>query len=110
MPTILFSKQSIEQLPTPQHGERCFYNDQRLSGLQLMITCTGSKSFKVTRRRSGRLLRITLGKYPEMTVELARKKACDALAQIADGKNPNDAKRKLRAEITFGEMVTEYFD
>ncbi len=103
-----FTKNAIEQLPIPNTKGRIFYSDTRQPGLQLMVTNKGAKSFKVTRKHQGRLIRVTLGRYPDMTIELARKKACEVLATIANGVNPNEEKRKIRDEITFGEMVHDY--
>jgi hypothetical protein len=105
---INFTKQTIEQLSLPVKSKRAFYVDNKVPGLQLMVTGTGVKSFKVTRKHQGRLIRVTLGRYPDMPIELARKKACETLADIANGVNPNVEKRKIRHEITFGEIVHDY--
>ncbi len=103
-----FTKQSIEELVSPTDRQRAFYGDTKIAGLQLMVTGNGIKSFKVTRKYHGRLIRVTLGRFPDMTVELARKKASETLLKIADGVNPNDEKREIRHEITFGELVNEF--
>lgn len=54
-----------------------------------MVTDKGSKSFKVTKKKNGRIIRVTLGKYPDLSIENARKKAHEVSAQIAAGINPN---------------------
>ena len=49
---------------------------------------------------------MTLGKYPDMTIEQARHEAQRVITEMLKGKNPNEEKKKLRAETTFGEMFT----
>jgi len=70
----------------------------------------GSKSFKVYRKFNDKPVRVTLGKYPEMTIEQARNEAQRVIAEMIKGKNPNEEKKKLRDEITFGEMFVLYME
>lgn len=69
-----------------------------------MVTDQGTKSFKVYRKFNGKPVRVTLGKYPEMTIENARKKAQLVITDMISGKNPNEEKKNIRSETTFGEM------
>lgn len=107
--TISFSKEAINALPAPAAGKRDTYLDAKTPGLQLRVTETGAKTFSVYRRiKGGQPERVTLGKFPAMTVEQARKQAAIINASIADGANPAEAKRAHRAEMTFGELFKEY--
>src|SRR5688572_28967090 len=75
-----------------------------------MVTAQGSKSFKVYRKFNDKPVRVTLGKYPGMTVEQARNEAQRVIAEMIKGKNPNEEKKKLRGETTFGEMFSLYME
>lgn len=107
--TISFNKEAINAIPTPSSGKRDTYLDSKTPGLQLRVTETGAKTFSLYRRiKGGQPERITLGKFPAMTVEQARKQAAIINASIAEGANPAEAKRAHRGELTFGQMFTEY--
>lgn len=104
-----FTKTDIDKLPVPDKGGRHFYHDKKIPGLQLRVT--GAKTFFVNRRvKSGTSERITLGRYPDMTIEQARRKALEVLHDIADGKNPAELKRGQKAEITFSDLFAEYLE
>lgn len=103
-----FTKSFIESLPAAEKGKRGYYKDNKVSSLEMMVTDKGSKSFKVTKKRNGRIIRVTLGKYPDLSIENARKKAHEVSAQIAAGINPNEEKSKLNQEITFGNLFKEF--
>jgi hypothetical protein len=105
-----FTKKSLDALPLPKTGKRLYVYDKKIRGLELMVTEQGSKSFKVYRKLNDKPVRITLGKYPEMTVEEARNEAQKIISEMIKGKNPNDEKKKLRAETTFGELFTLYME
>lgn len=106
---IKFTKENIDTLPTPEPGKRDIYHDTKTSGLQLRVT--GVKTFFVNRRiKGGDPERITLGRYPDMTIEQARRKTMEILHDIAEGKNPAEVKRGKKAELTFADLFTEYLE
>jgi len=99
-----FTKRTIDILELPTNNKRSYFYDIKVRGLELMLTSQGSKSFKVYRKHNGKPLRVTLGKYPEMTIENARNAASQVIAEMIDGKNPNQEKKNIRAESSFGEV------
>lgn len=106
---IKFTKENLDALPSPDSGKRDIYHDTKTSGLQLRVT--GVKTFFVNRRiKGGDPERITLGRYPEMTIEQARRKTMEILHDIAEGKNPAEVKRGKKAELTFADLFTEYLE
>lgn len=107
--TVSFTKETLNALPLPGAGKRDTYLDAKTPGLQLRVTETGSKTFSLYRRiKGGQPERITIGKFPGMTIEQARKQAAIINASIAEGANPAEAKRAHRGELTFGAMFKEY--
>lgn len=103
-----FSKAKIADLPSPAKG-RVTYQDEKMRGLQLRVSSTGVKSFSVFRRvKGGEAGRVTLGKFPAMTVEQARKEASKIIAEFENGANPAVAKRAVRGEPTLQEVFDDY--
>lgn len=107
---INFTKAALDALPLPSNGKRGYYYDTKTRGLGISITNTGTKSFIVYRWVSGKPERVTLGRYPDLSVEQARRKATEVNATIAKGENPNDRRRADRSEITFGSLFSEYME
>lgn len=103
-----FSKERLAALPSPASG-RVTYHDTKAQGLQVRVTPAGTKTFCVYRRlKAGQPERVTLGKFPTMTVEQARKAAAAVNAEIESGANPAAARRAFKAEPTLSEFFAEY--
>ncbi|MER0203906.1 MAG: DUF4102 domain-containing protein [Nitrosomonas sp.] len=93
-----FTKADIDSLPIPEHGKRDTYQDTKASGLQLRVSHTGVKTFSVFKRiKCGEPERITLGRYPDMTIDQARRKTMEINLSISDGNNPAEVKRNAKA-------------
>lgn len=106
---IRFTKQAIEALPPAARGARDYYQDARLPSLRIAVTATGAKSWVVQRRIRGRVTRITLGRFPDVTPENARKLAEQTAGQIAMGSDPQSEKRDARARrLTLGDALEEF--
>jgi len=106
-----FTKKTIDAIPLPSTaGKRLYFYDTQIQGLELMVTHQGAKSFKVYRKLREIPIRVSIGKYPQMSIEEARRKAQKVIIEIIGGKNPNEEKKKLRAETTFGEMFSSYME
>lgn len=101
---IKFIKSKIESLPIPAPGVRVDYRDTETAGLQLRVTSKGVKTFSFLRRINGSLERITLGRFPEVTLEQVRDKIALITAEIVKGENPAKVKRAHREEPTFSEV------
>jgi integrase len=108
---IRFTKQTIDALPLPPPGKRDTYREDKTSGLQLRVTSNGVNSWSVFRRtKAGPPQRVTLGKYPDMTIEQARKHAATVVQTIQAGGDPAAIRRAHREEMTFGELFEQYIE
>lgn len=105
-----FTKSAIESLFVPASGKRAYYYDSKIRGLGISVTGSGTKSFIVYRWFNGKPERITLGRYPDLSIEQARKKAAEINGVIAKGENPNDKRRAERAEVTLEGLFNEYMN
>lgn len=79
-------------------------------GLALRITPDGTKSFSVVYKFKGRMRRLTLGKYPAVSIADARSRARDALTAVEKGEDPMATKAAVRLAGTFGELAKFYMD
>jgi integrase len=111
MPThnIKFTKRSIASLPAAS-SDRDTYYDTKTSGLLLRVTTTGTKTFSFRRKLNGRAIRVTLGRFPGMTVEQAQQKAIELNGEVVKGINPSDLKKELREEMTFSKLKDTYIE
>jgi len=105
-----FTKKSLDALRLPEKGKRLYVYDTKITGLELMVTDQGAKSFKVYRKFNNKPIRVTLGNYSDLTVEEARDEAQDVMAKMRKGINPNVEKKKIRSEITFEEMFSSFME
>lgn len=109
-PKIALTKRSIEALKPPKQGDRTYHYDAKTPGLCVCVSSTGAKAFYLYKKILGRPQRIKLGSCSEITVENARKAAAMALAEIAQGGNPQEKRRKARAVLTLGELFDWYLE
>ncbi len=109
MARIRFTKLALERFPTPPSG-RVYVYDSTTPSLSLCVTAKGSRSFYLYKWINGRPERIHIGKFPDLTVEQARKAIDRLRGEIAEGKNPADRKRTARGMMTFGELFDAYLE
>lgn len=62
-------------LVTPRKGKRAYHYDEELPGFGVAVTDKGTKTFIYYRKIGGSPKRITLGHFPEISVEMARQRA-----------------------------------
>lgn len=86
-----------------------FYRDSSIPGFGVRITSHGAISFIVEKRINGKVKRITLARYGNLTVEEARKEAQKVLGKVAKGEDPIAEKRdrKLKS-VTLLEAFDDY--
>ncbi|MEZ9906109.1 tyrosine-type recombinase/integrase [Vibrio breoganii] len=107
---INFTKRLLEQLKTPEKRTRYadFGGSNSVRGLGIDITTSGEKTFRYVQKVNGRNIKVTIGKFPEITVEIARNQAKEIAQQIANGINPNVVKQSKRNAETFDDLFAVY--
>ena len=101
------TKVRVDTLPTPAAGQ-LFLRDTELRGFAVRVSAAGAKSFVLERRIHGKNRRLTLGRYPDISVEQARIEAQKLIGKIAIGINPLlEAQAKERSLITLAEAFSE---
>ena len=106
---INLTKAEINKLPTPKKG-LLYCKDTKEKGLSLYITANRIITFFIRKRISGKDERVLIGNFPEITIENARKQARIIKVQLASGVNPNQEKKGLKKEISFGDLFGEYME
>lgn len=107
------TKLVIDKLPIPSSdngktAQKRYYDDT-LKGFGVRTTSGGTKAFFVEKLVGNKLRRITIGRYPELTVEQARKETQKVLGKIATGIDPVAEKQALRVRlITLDEAFQDY--
>ncbi len=105
----------IKKLALP--NKRREIADGRIAGLYLVLQPSGAKSWAVRYRAFGIPKKLTIGPYPTIDLATARKRAQEALGDVAGGKDPAAVKQASRAaakaeheaEVDRVERVIELF-
>jgi hypothetical protein len=82
---------------------RVDYTDEKTPGLMLRVSPKGVKSFAVLLIARGKRARLTLGKYPRLSLAQARGLALEAQSKAKGGEDPRYAKKG-----TVGELLPVY--
>ncbi|MCA9805134.1 MAG: tyrosine-type recombinase/integrase [Cyanobacteria bacterium HKST-UBA02] len=97
-------------LESPDSKKQNYYADTQVRGLYISVARGGTKTFILRKKIEGRSERITLGVYPDISLEEARKLAYEARTKIANGVNPAETKRKAKEELTLEDLFLEYLE
>jgi integrase len=91
-------------------ADRRYYADSKTRGFQLAVYPSGVKSFLIYRWVHGRADRIFIGRWPDLTVEQARKIAERMNGEIAQGRDPGAEQRQKRLEGTLSNLFERYLE
>jgi integrase len=91
----------------PARGQTILW-DGDVKGFALRITPGGAKAFVLDYRAEGRQRRITIGQYPDWTVQAARKTAKELKREVDHGRDPMGERHAERAAPTVGELWERY--
>jgi len=106
---IEFNKRAIEALIPPVSG-RAEYKDSRTPGLYVRVTPDGVRTFSHIGRPKGssRSVRTTIGTFPAISPDVARREARRIAGEHASGRDLSDLLRNRREELTFQEAGERY--
>lgn len=82
----------------PKDGDDYKLTDER--GLYLLITSSGTKSWRWNYRFGGKQKTMVYGTYPDVSLAVARKRHASARELRAAGTDPNAAKQAIKAEAS----------
>ena len=85
---------SIKKQPLPERRREV--PDGKITGLYLVLQPSGAKSWAVRYRVDGAPRKLTLGSYPAVDLATARRRAQEALGDLAGGADPAARKKAVR--------------
>jgi integrase len=107
MEIIKITKSIVDKLPYPAKGQ-VFYRDKSLQGFGLYVGAK-SKTYYAEKRVNGKTVRHKLGKHGDITAEMARNLAKVTIGDMAQGINPNEGKKALKAKsVTLKKAYSDY--
>lgn len=104
-----FTKKSLLEA-TSIANKPTTYHDTTKRGLKLMVHPSGVKTFILYRKIKGKPERVTIGHFPDITIEQARKQIDVLNSKIVQGINPNEEKRAIRSEMTLQYLFDQYLE
>lgn len=105
---VKLTNAKVKNIQLPETG-RVTYRDSELPGFQLRVSSSGIKTFCVRKDLGGETLRVTLGRFPSISAENARREAEKSIGAIASNHNPNaEKKANKNREITIRQCFESY--
>jgi integrase len=114
MPTAPLTDTMI-RATKPSEGKRVEITDARCMGLTLRVTDRGVRTFAYTYRSPTRqcMARLTIGRYPDISLAQARQLADDYRKAVANGRDPQAEKIEARTKapvVTFDLVAEQYLE
>ncbi len=107
---INFTKNAILNLSLPNEGKIGYYYDKQVNGLGIMVFASSTRTFFLYKRVMGRPDKIKLGRFPQMTVEQARRAAYQIIGEIDKGGDPKAEKQTKYKETRLAVLFSEFIE
>jgi integrase len=113
MPKLRLTSAAVDRLTAPSAGQVDYY-DSHLPAFGVRISYSGTKAWFVMTRVYRKLTRMTLGRYPAMTLAEAREKAREVVHHVRAGRDPrqiqaDEHRRREKEHRTTFEATAELF-
>ncbi len=105
-----FTEARVRDFVPPKDSRQVRCYDTVMPGFCLRVTAAGVKTFGLYRKVNGKPVDLTLGRWPGLTVEGARKLAQEKIGSIAAGVDVQAGKRAIREESTLGALFADYLE
>lgn len=79
-------------------------------GLSLNVFPTGKMTWIFKYRQDGKQEKVTLGRYPDLSLKDARSARADLATKVAKGKSPAKEKKQARAGLSLDPTVAQFAD
>lgn len=106
---VRITKRTVDALKAGAKDQ--FLWDEDLGGFGLKVTPAGRKVFVIQYRvggRAGRTRRVTLGTLGQLTPDEARDDAKRLLREVGAGRDPADARDRLRDTLSLGQVIDRF--
>src|SRR5262245_28505841 len=105
MPTLMLTDRACDRAK-PKAGRFDLF-DSKVIGLSLRVTPTGVKSFTLVYGPAAKRVRVTLGRYPALSLARARTLALEKLGGIERGEDPRYGTAMSVAQLAY-QYLAEY--
>ena len=114
MSQISLTDMALRRISPPPFGSLEVW-DGKIPGFGIRVSPKGTKSFILVFRVDGRARRLTIGRYPTLSLAEARSLAKQALSEIAQGNDPAEKKKQSRNTserdpFAFESFVAEFIE
>jgi integrase len=99
----------VAALKSPPSGQLDYW-DTRKPGFGIRVSLGGAKTWLLMYYQSGQKKRLTLGRFPAVSVADARAEATRKLGEIAKGEDPAADRARAKADPNFGELAELYLE
>lgn len=100
----------VRDLPAPEAGDRTEW-DGEIRGLGIRVWAGGKKTWIVKyRTETGTQRKLTIGPWPTISADEARRRAKRAMAEVVDGGDPAATKQERKAAPTVAELAQRYME
>ncbi len=106
---IRLTKRVIDGLPLPE-TDRTEYQDTDDRFLRLVVSAQGRYTWRYTRKVAGRVIKYTIGTYPETTPDMARRESLRLGSEFDAGRDPVQAKKERRTVKAWSELFDWYME
>lgn len=94
----------------PDPSKRLDFRDELMPGLVLRISKSGTKTFCLHKRINGKMRRLTIGRFPIMSLADARERVRQVLYEIEIGRFEDQTGIEVETKPTLGEMIPDYIE
>jgi integrase len=114
MPKLSLTARTVLNLKPPTAGQIDYFDTHKPVGFGLRVSSSCMTWIYVyrspTRSRNGKRLscRLTLGRYPALSLGKARKKAQAREKDVTNGVDPAEVKQEIREAGTFGDLALDF--
>jgi integrase len=112
MKKFAFTKRSIEALPAhdPDSPSReAEYSDSECIGLKLRVSKGGRKFFQHRYRHLGRKRCLTIGEFPHVSIQDARKRVSEHKGMLSRDIDPASEREQKRQDIDLASFCTDFY-
>ncbi|WP_050769188.1 tyrosine-type recombinase/integrase [Oceanicola granulosus] len=94
----------------PNPSKRLDFRDELMPGLVLRISKSGTKTFCLHKRINGTMPRLTIGRYPIMSLAEARERVRQVLYAIETGRFEDIPGIEVETKPTLGDVIPDYIE
>ncbi|WP_246594653.1 tyrosine-type recombinase/integrase [Mameliella sediminis] len=94
----------------PDPSKRLDFRDELMPGLVLRISTSGTKTFCLHKRIKGKMRRLTIGRFPIISLADARKRVQQVLYEIESGRFEERTGVEVETKPTLGDVIPDYIE